>query len=553
MSEARRHKSRAGCQQCKRRRVKCDLAVPGCQQCHRQKLQCPGYQKPLRWVGADMNATSRQPSQAPPSRTPKPSLSTTRTSRSSSGSGSYISGSSLGEPLQDDSSALIHHYFTRVCRIAGCFDSDVSPFRIIPASMMAYSKPVFLLLQASSAAQLSRQSPQMRVKALSLQSEAFSAVRDEIGKLQGFNVSDELMLSSIIAGLTSAWYDVNDIGLSHVFGSQVLLSLWLMSRTERLKYQQTFILGAYIYWFMISSFAAGDPWQSFHYQEALQKTVRNLDMSYDIVDDTDVPEVQRKIYPHPLTGFSNDLCLTIGKVGSLCRLHYNSGGDLREFLEGKAQAIEAELLELKNFPQSNFHDPQDPNTSVEEILSVREAYRCSGLLQLYATFPHLLHQYEHQASPPSLDTPTDPPTSPKPQAEPPLPQKGISPIQHNFLRALSIHILSILATTPSTSGTRVLQGLPVIIAATWLVDPHPSTPEIFQHPLFPIEEPSSPKEPWREKVREGLRAHNENVGLQQVSRVLDIVEEVWRIDDGGGEKCAWMVVVASKGLQTLYG
>ncbi|KAG4428478.1 hypothetical protein IFR05_016040 [Cadophora sp. M221] len=393
----------------------------------------------------------------------------------------------------------------------------------------------------------------MRVKALSLQSEAFSAVRDEISKLQGFNVSDELMLSSIIAGLTSAWYDVNDIGLSHVFGSQVLLSLWLMSRTERLKYQQTFILGAYIYWFMISSFAAGDSWQSFHYQEALQKTVKNLDMSHDIVDDTDVPEEQKKVYPHPLTGFSNDLCLTIGKVGSLCRLHHNSAGDLRGFLEGKAQVIEGELLELKDFSRSNFHDPQDPNTSVGEILSVREAYRCSGLLQLYATFPHLLGKQEHIPPPPSQEISTDSPTSPEPQAEHPLPQGTISPTQHNFLRALSIHILSILATIPSTSGTRVLQGLPVIIAATWLVDPHPSTPDTFQHPRLPIEEPPSPKELWREKVREGLRAHNENVGLQQVSRVLDIVEEVWRIDDAGGEKCAWMVVVASKGLQTLYG
>ncbi|KAH7323484.1 fungal-specific transcription factor domain-containing protein [Rhexocercosporidium sp. MPI-PUGE-AT-0058] len=547
MSEARRHKSRAGCQQCKRRKVKCDLGVPTCRQCHRQKLQCPGYQKPLKWVGVDTASTSRLSNQRSPPRTPEPPLSTTRTSKSSSGNGSYIAGSSLGEPLHDDSSALIHHYFTRVCRIAGCFDSDVSPFRIIPASMISNSKPIFLLVQASSAAQLSRQNPQMRVKALSLQTEAFSAVRDEIGKLQGFNVSDELMLSSIFAGLTSAWYDVNDIGLSHVFGSQVLLSLWLMSRTERLRYQQTFILGAYIYWFMISSFAAGDPWQSFHYQEALQKTVRNLEMSHDIADDTDVPEEQRKIYPHPLTGFSNDLCLTIGKVGSLCRLRYSPSGNLRDFLEDNAQIIEAELLGLRDFPRSNFHDPQDPNTSVEEILSVREAYRCSGLLQLYATFPHLLHRQEHQSLNPSQDIPVEP------QSETSASQKAISPPQYNFLRALSIHILSMLATIPSTSGTRVLQGLPVLIAATWLVDPHPSTSDIFQHPLLPIDEPSSTKEPWREIVREGLRAHNENVGLQQVSRVLDIVEEVWRIDDRGGEKCAWMVVVASKGLQTLYG
>ncbi|KAL2063154.1 hypothetical protein VTL71DRAFT_6226 [Oculimacula yallundae] len=544
MSEARRQKSRAGCQQCKRRRVKCDLGIPGCHQCQRQKLRCPGYQKPLKWIGNNTGSTPRQNRLSTLSPIPDITRPVTQPPRPSSGSGLYIAGSPLGEPLYDDSSVLIHHYFTRVCRIAGCFNSDVSPFRILPASMMTYSRPVFLLLQASSAAQLSRQSPQMRVKALNLQSEAFSAVREEIGKLNGFNVSDELMLSSIIAGLTSAWYDVNDIGLSHVFGSQVLLSLWLMSQTGRLKYQQTSILGAYIYWFMISSFAAGDPWQSFHYQEALQKTVRALGMSHDIVDDSQVPEKERKIYPHPLTGFSNDLCLAIGKVGSLCRLQYGCTDNLEDFLDEKSRVVEKELLDLEHFSRSNFQDPQDPGTTVEEILSVREAYRCSGLLQLYTTFPNLLHRRAQSRSSPTIRSENFDFSDPC---------NTIQPTQHNFLRSLAMHILRILATIPSASGTRVLQGLPALIAATWLVDPHAITPEMFQHPLLPIEESTSQKEYWRDIVREGLRTHNDNVGLQQVSRVLDIVEEVWRIDDRGGEKCTWMVVVAKKGLQTLYG
>ncbi|KAK0117506.1 hypothetical protein ONS95_011846 [Cadophora gregata] len=585
MSEARRHKSRAGCQQCKRRKVKCDLGIPNCNQCRRQKLQCPGYQKPLKWV-SDEVSSSRPQAQTHPSRTSK-SPTTSQTSRSSSSSGSYIPGSCLGEPLYDDTTTLIHHYFTRVCRIAGCFDSPFSPFRIIPPLILSTSKPIFLLLQASSAAQLSRQHPTMRIKALRLQTEAFSAVRDDIGMLMsgggGFAVSDELMLASIFAGLTSAWYDVNDTGLSHVLGSQILLSLWLMGRVgQRLNYQQTFILGAYVYWFMISSFAVGDPWQSFCYQEALQSTLAKLDMCRDVVDDTDVPEEQRKVYPHPLTGFSNEVCLAVGKVGSLCRLHYISKGQMRDFLEEKAGIAEEELLDLEQFDSRNFQDPQDPKTNVEEILSVREAYRLAGLLQLYDTFPHLLHRHTE-------------PQDYSPECE--IEEEPHTPAQHNFLLALSIHILRILATIPPSSGTRVLQGLPALIAATWLVDPHPSTSDIFNHPRLPLTpsvlQPSptslpsssqahptyqphldqlhspsssslSQKQYWRDRVRDGLRKHDEYVGLQQVSRVLDIVEEVWRLDDRAGygnwklgrrsgEKCKWMVVVARKGLQTLYG
>jgi hypothetical protein len=468
--------------------------------------------------------------------------------------------------LNDESSILIQHYFTGVCKIAGCFDSDISPFRIIPATMMSYSKPVFLLLQASSAAQLSRQDPKMRYKALSLQSEAFSAVRTEIASLRGSIVSDELMLSCIIAGLTSSWYDVNDIGSSHVLGSQVLLSLWLASKSSLLKYHETFILGAYVYWLAISAFVTGDPKSSFHFQEALQQTLCNMKMSHDIVDDTKVPDSYRRIFPHPLTGFSMQTIICVGKVGSLCRVAHNEtvqslqafpllGSDRQENLEKKARAVEQELLGLLQTRQANFQDPQDSQTTIDEILIVGEAYRCAGLLQLYMTFPRLLQEQLLDLSHKENDSweenllfelYTQEVTS----------GNGFTPSQHNWLRGLAFHILSLLETIPPTSGTRVLQGLPVLIAATWLVDSindgiTAQTP--LDHPRLPLRRSSKSKEDWREIVRDGLRMHAEYVGLQQVSRILEIVEEVWRRDDEGKGKCHWIVVVASMGLQTLYG
>jgi hypothetical protein len=468
--------------------------------------------------------------------------------------------------LNDESFILIQHYFTRVCKIAGCFDSDVSPFRIIPATMMSYSKPVFLLLQASSAAQLSRQDPKMRYKALSLQSEAFSAVRTEIASLRGSIVSDELMLSCIIAGLTSSWYDVNDIGSSHVLGSQVLLSLWLTSKSNHLKYHETFILGAYVYWLAISAFVTGDPKSSFHFQGVLQQTLHNMEMSHDIVDDTEVPDSYRRIFPHPLTGFSMQTVICVGKVGSLCRVAHNetvqslqtfplNGADRQQNLENKARSVEKELLGLIQTHQNKFQDPQDSQTTIDEILIVGEAYRCAGLLQLYMTFPQLLQEQmldlsnrDNESWEENLlfELYTQEVTS----------RKGFTTLQHNWLRSLAFHILSLLETIPPTSGTRVLQGLPVLIAATWLVDSMNdgiTTQTPLEHPRLPLRKSSKSKEDWREIVRDGLRMHAEYVGLQQVSRILEIVEEVWKRDDEGKGKCHWIVVVASMGLQTLYG
>jgi hypothetical protein len=429
--------------------------------------------------------------------------------------------------------------------------------------MMAYSKSVFLLLQASSAAQLSRQDLKMRSKALSLQSEAFSAVRIEIANLRYSLVSDELMLSCIIAGLTSSWYDVNDLGSCHVLGSQVILSLWLASKSSRLTYQQTFILGAYVYWLAISAFVTGDPRSSFHFQGALQEMLRSVEMSHDIVDDTEIPESHRKIFPHPLTGFSMQTIICVGKVGSLCCLAHgeaaqslrnfsSNGADRQGTFEKEARSIETELLDLFQARRTNFQDPQDPQTTIDEILSVGEAYRCAGLLQLYMTFPELLQQQtrnlpnEHnEISEEDLlfDSNTRGINA----------NKEFTPPQYYWLRSLAFHILSILEMIPSSSGTRVLQGLPVLIAATWLVDPlsdGTTAQAPFEHPRLPLRKPSKSKEEWREIVRNGLRIHAEYVGLQQVSRVLEIVEEVWRRDDEGPGKCHWIVVVASKGLQT---
>lgn len=472
----------------------------------------------------------------------------------------------LKEP-DNDAPALIDHYFTQICKIAGCFDSALNPFRIFAKSMMQYSKPVYLLLQASSAAHLSRKDPAMRIKAISLQSEAFSAVREDIGKLQTDYtqsiVTDELMLTSIIAGLTSAWYDVNDVGQSHVLGGQVLLYLWLNPQRQRLQYQQTFIIGCFVYWLHISAFVVGDPHESFHYQTALQETVESLDMSCDIEDDSHVPKAQRRIIPHPLTGFSMKLLLVIGKVGSLCRIA-QSGLPLESgaTLEDEAWNLEQELLSHAPSPApTTFTDPQDPTTSIAEILRVGEANRCAGLLQLYTQFPSLLQRHaRHPAE-------TFEASFGREMEAVRLNTLGLyTPEQHNWLRGLAFHICGLLDDIPKASPTRVLQGLVVLIASAWLIEPLPSDfgkEKAFEHPQFDGGNGAGggdggwggdvQKEYWREKVGQGLRFHGEYVGLEQVSRVLDIVQEGWRRNDEGGGKGGWMAVVAEKGLQTLYG
>jgi hypothetical protein len=308
---------------------------------------------------------------------------------------------------------------------------------------------------------------------------------------------------------------------------------------------------------MISAFVVGNPTESLQYHEALNDTLVSLELGQDIVDDTTVPLDLRSIIPHPLTGFSMQLLISVGKVGSLCRMRHNEieqfNGDRAANFEEKAEIIELELFNHRQTHHSNFKDPQDPQTNINEILSVGEAYRCAGLLQLYTRFPQLLQRHAWHA-----ENGFEASFSLEMEAFSLNSIGQFTPLQHNWLRALAFHICQILDTIPPTSPTRVLQGLVVLIAASWLVDSvtidQPTPDEgSFNHPEFVLTNSSTPKEYWREKVRCGLRLHNEYVGLEQVCRILNIVEDIWQLDDGGSEKCDWMVVVASKGLQTLYG
>jgi hypothetical protein len=235
---------------------------------------------------------------------------------------------------------------------------------------------------------------------------------------------------------------------------------------------------------------------------------------------------------------------------------------LRNTVHEKAESVETELLDLDLSRQSNFQDPQDPHTTVDEILKVGEAFRYAGLLQLYATFPQLLQKRAKCSVMHDDFASLGIYTYPQMESNGSSPVKGVGPDQHNWLRALAFHILKILEPVPATSGTRGYLGLPVLIAGSWIANPiavdgtdfeDNGDQMMFEHPRLPLLRCTDSKEHWREIIRQGLRRHNDYVGLQQVSRILEILEEVWHLDDSGTTKCNWMVVVASKSLQTLYG
>lgn len=111
-------------------------------------------------------------------------------------------------PLEQ-SSILIHHYFSLVCRINSCFDSACNPFRSQVSGMMVQSPLVFYCVLSMSAAHLYQH--ETASVSLEFQTQAMSHLSSELAGLnltpagagQSRTVTDELLLSIILLGMTS--------------------------------------------------------------------------------------------------------------------------------------------------------------------------------------------------------------------------------------------------------------------------------------------------------------------------------------------------------------
>ena len=118
--------------------------------------------------------------------------------------------------------------------------------------------------------------------------------------------------------------------------------------------------------------------------------------------------------PHPWTGIARDTQFTVHEVGQLIRrerkrIHsrrFTSQDDITraQLAIEKARELEERLLGLAHPSEAEIVSPGDDDTPVWHLLTMAEAYRCVGLMQLYRVFPDLLHN--------RLPTPTDTPATP---------------------------------------------------------------------------------------------------------------------------------------------
>lgn len=262
--------------------------------------------------------------------------------------------------------------------------------------------------------------------------------------------------------------------------------------------------------------------------------------------------------PHPYSGISHDMVRILTDTGILIfqyRKHmagvkFMTENDLDVFKTAlrEARRLERILLANKTPKLSQFKDPGDSKTPLKHLESIDEAYRCTGLLQLYRVFPDLLSERyapwdEEQLLRPM---PAD--------REPTVHERQV------WLTKLAMHILGILRDIPSESHTRSAQPF-VIVAVSSELRRDPQHLMLHQQQGYdessigeiPIDKTSIEVARARKFVGSRLAAYTHILPLRKSRVIFKLIESVWSAMDAGQQDVYWLDVAYEKKLGTMMG
>jgi hypothetical protein len=303
-----------------------------------------------------------------------------------------------------------------------------------------------------------------------------------------------------------------------------------------------------------------------------------IDSTSPVTDPSSPSQETEQVFPHPWTGVAPKAQLLFAQVGRLIRryrkavardaasasfLSLDLGFDIQFPEDSQAitdalltsQYLEEQLLAFEPPSVTKLVDAGDENTPVQQYITLAEAYRYAGLLELYRVFPSILHK----RVPLATNFESVPSTSTMNQS----PVFEFLPIQSpqsadEFLMSLALHIVSLLEKLPASSGTRCLQPIVLIVAAAELRFSSAST----EDPLSPFMSAGSifnsltnrevDVATARRFIVTRLQEYQLSLPAKPVMKALELIKETWARSDLG-QDVYWMDVMADMGLASIFG
>jgi hypothetical protein len=472
---------------------------------------------------------------------------------------------------------LVEYYFSYVCQIFSSFDGTMNPFRSTVGRLWDGSAPIYYAIQSMAAAYLSHHFPRMAPVGVQMQREAFKSLYQvsQTGRDPGENL-DKTLLTVLLVGQTTAWHNPKDLGLAHLKTAKLLNQRRLDQQgtisDSRARRQNEFFEQCILYWDMLAGYVEDDidefGFGEFDLGDARASSSPESDLFPSSNEDTE------KVFPHPWTGVSPRIQKLFAQVGRLVRgyrkgiaqeasssmdfLNLDLGLDM-EFPDNstvtieavaKAHSLEEDLLSFEPPSACNLVDAGDENTPVQQYLILAEAFRCAALLEIYRIFPAILFKRVPFTA---TDFTTTIDTAHQLSTILPFPT---SQGPNDFIVSLAIHTLALLEKIPSTSGTRCLQPIVIIAAASELRFAAPSTS---------LSDPFSPSTIFnsltgrevdiasaRRFATTRLQEYQLSLPAKPIVKALQLVQETWDRADLG-QDVFWMDVMDEMGWKTIFG
>ncbi|KAH8667117.1 fungal-specific transcription factor domain-containing protein [Xylariales sp. PMI_506] len=426
--------------------------------------------------------------------------------------------------LSDTSSALCEYFFRDIVGLYCAWDSPLNYMRNISAQLWQSCAPLYHTMQSMAAVCLENNFPQLRQFAKKERSIALAALRSQYTDLSGF---EGRLIALMLLAQTSSWHSPNDLATEQFRTVKKTVCDW--QKEARDVRSVHFFIGCMNYWEMILSFVTSSD---------------ELLVEGQHVTAVPINKTPGVLQPHEFSGVSYLMVKTLSEVGRLVfRVRRSSAASIiseqtaREFLDALCQArsLERRLLAYRTKDQGCFDDPADPVTTLSHFCQIDEAYRCTGLLQLYRVFPDLLRDRfrpwsgpeELLASQQASKTPTDDEA-------------------RRWLTELALHILGLLMAIPFESRTRCAQ--PWLLVAVSNELRYPQCLGEGEVDFFSVKIATA-----RRSIGARLNAYMHVLPLRKVKNVVDLVDLIWSKMDSGSLDTYWVDLAHEQHLSTMMG
>lgn len=447
-----------------------------------------------------------------------------------------VNGNPFASPLMEIfnlPTALTDHFFGEVITLYCCWDSKSNVMRGIVEKMWQSSGALYHTIQSMAAACLSENFPHMALVARKEHGQAVEYIRSEFPSSTN---KEDLLLAHMLLGHTSSWLDPQDLATDAFRSSWSMLTKMEGSVHEK---SISFFKDTMDYWAMLLVFLT-DTQQLGDYRRGTW---------------FGPTEPVQMIEPHPYSGVSRETVNMLTETGTLIfkyrkhmsKVKFLTEIDLDLFREAlrEARRLERNFIAYVPSELSQIKDPGDPNTPPRHLQLIDEAYRCTGLLQLYRVFPDLLNErYAPWDKTHILRTPaaTKVPTAQERQV---------------WLTNLALHVLDILKGIPFESRTRSVQPFIMVAVSSELGHDMHHVQSLHCDQRGECETQGGADQIRvacaRKFVSSRLAAYTHILPVRKTRVIFELLSSVWTALDNGERDVYWLDKAAEQNLGTMMG